>query len=52
MIPFGSGLRTDSTMIRCGGPWGRLNRATPARFGRRPRPVNAGPRAPLAHQVL
>ncbi|WP_162470937.1 hypothetical protein [Desulforamulus hydrothermalis] len=22
MIPFGSGLRTDSTMIRSGGPWG------------------------------
>ncbi|WP_162470935.1 hypothetical protein [Desulforamulus hydrothermalis] len=32
MIPFGSGLRTDSTMIRYGGPWGRLKRALLARF--------------------
>ncbi|WP_235695488.1 hypothetical protein [Desulforamulus hydrothermalis] len=47
MIPFGSGLRTDSTMIRYGGPWGRLNRALLARFGRRPRPVCATPMAPL-----
>ncbi|WP_162470928.1 hypothetical protein [Desulforamulus hydrothermalis] len=39
MIPFGSGLRTDSTMIRSGRPWGRLKRAILARFGWRPRPV-------------
>ncbi|CCO08796.1 hypothetical protein DESHY_50104 [Desulforamulus hydrothermalis Lam5 = DSM 18033] len=37
-----SGLRTDSTMIRYGRPWGRLNRAILARFGRLPRPVGAG----------
>ncbi|WP_162470938.1 hypothetical protein [Desulforamulus hydrothermalis] len=41
MIPFGSGLRTDSTMIRSGRPWGRLNRAILARFGWRPHPVGA-----------
>ncbi|WP_162829799.1 hypothetical protein [Desulforamulus hydrothermalis] len=52
MIPFGSGLRTDSTMIRSGGPWGRLKRAILARFGWRPRPVGAPPRVPFAHQVL
>ncbi|WP_162470942.1 hypothetical protein [Desulforamulus hydrothermalis] len=28
MIPFGSGLRTDSTMIRYGRHWGRLKRAS------------------------
>ncbi|GAB6156997.1 hypothetical protein JCM39194_01970 [Desulfotomaculum varum] len=39
MIPFGSGLRTDSTMIRSSGHWGRLKRAILARFGWRPRPV-------------
>ncbi|WP_235695526.1 hypothetical protein [Desulforamulus hydrothermalis] len=47
MIPFGSGLRTDSTMIRSVRPWGRLKRALLARFGRRPRPVGATPMAPL-----
>ncbi|WP_162829806.1 hypothetical protein [Desulforamulus hydrothermalis] len=52
MIPFGSGLRTDSTMIRSGRPWGRLKRAILARFGWRPRPVGATPMAPFAHQVL
>ncbi|WP_072866125.1 hypothetical protein [Desulforamulus hydrothermalis] len=52
MIPFGSGLRTDSTMIRSGRPWGRLKRAILVRFGWRPRPVGATPRAPFAHQVL
>ncbi|WP_160162479.1 hypothetical protein [Desulforamulus hydrothermalis] len=26
MIPFGSGLRTDSTALYCVRPWGRLNR--------------------------
>ncbi|GAB6158924.1 hypothetical protein JCM39194_21240 [Desulfotomaculum varum] len=41
MIPFGSGLRTDSTMIRYGRHWGRLKRALLARFGWRPRPVGA-----------
>ncbi|WP_162470936.1 hypothetical protein [Desulforamulus hydrothermalis] len=46
MIPFGSGLRTDSTMIRYGGHWGRLKRALLARFGWRPRPVGATPMAP------
>ncbi|WP_235695551.1 hypothetical protein [Desulforamulus hydrothermalis] len=43
MIPFGSGLRTDSTMIRSGRPWGRLKRAILARFGWRPHPVGAPP---------
>ncbi|WP_162829801.1 hypothetical protein [Desulforamulus hydrothermalis] len=52
MIPFGSGLRTDSTMIRYGGHWGRLKRAILARFGWRLRPVGAPPMAPFAHQVL
>ncbi|WP_235695548.1 hypothetical protein [Desulforamulus hydrothermalis] len=37
---------TDSTMIRFGGPWGRLKRALLARFDWRPRPVGATPRAP------
>ncbi|WP_235695549.1 hypothetical protein [Desulforamulus hydrothermalis] len=46
MIPFGSGLRTDSTMIRYGRHWGRLKRAILARFGWRPRPVGATPMAP------
>ncbi|WP_162470943.1 hypothetical protein [Desulforamulus hydrothermalis] len=46
MIPFGSGLRTDSTVIRYGRPWGRLKRAILARFGWRPRPVGATPMAP------
>ncbi|WP_162470930.1 hypothetical protein [Desulforamulus hydrothermalis] len=46
MIPFGSGLRTDSTVIRSGRPWGRLKRALLARFGWRPRPVGATPMAP------
>ncbi|CCO08356.1 hypothetical protein DESHY_30046 [Desulforamulus hydrothermalis Lam5 = DSM 18033] len=52
MIPFGSGLRTDSTMIRYGRHWGRLKRAILARFGWRPRPVGATPMAPFAHHVL
>ncbi|WP_162470941.1 hypothetical protein [Desulforamulus hydrothermalis] len=43
MIPFGSGLRTDSTVIRSGRPWGRLKRAILARFGWRPHPVGAPP---------
>ncbi|WP_162470931.1 hypothetical protein [Desulforamulus hydrothermalis] len=45
MIPFSSGLRTDSTMIRYGRHWGRLKRAILARFGWRPRPVGATPMA-------
>ncbi|WP_162829791.1 hypothetical protein [Desulforamulus hydrothermalis] len=52
MIPFGSGLRTDSTVIRSGRPWGRLKRAILARFGWRPHPVGAPPMAPFAHQEL
>ncbi|GAB6158401.1 hypothetical protein JCM39194_16010 [Desulfotomaculum varum] len=46
MIPSGSGLRTDSTMIRYGGHWGRLKRDLLARFGWRPHPVGATPMAP------
>ncbi|WP_178138485.1 hypothetical protein [Desulforamulus hydrothermalis] len=46
MIPFSSGLRTDSTMIRYGRPWGRLKRTILARFGWRPRPVGATPMTP------
>ncbi|WP_072866133.1 hypothetical protein [Desulforamulus hydrothermalis] len=52
MIPFGSGLRTDSTMIRYSRPWVRLKRPLLARFGWRPHPVGATPRAPFAHLVL
>ncbi|WP_274377200.1 hypothetical protein [Desulforamulus hydrothermalis] len=32
MIPFGSGLRTDSAMIRYDRHWGRLKRALLARL--------------------
>ncbi|GAB6156969.1 hypothetical protein JCM39194_01690 [Desulfotomaculum varum] len=46
MIPFGSGLRTDSTMICYGGHWCRLKRAILARFVWHPRPVGATPMAP------
>ncbi|WP_178138494.1 hypothetical protein [Desulforamulus hydrothermalis] len=46
MIPFGSGLRTDSTMIRYDRHWGSPKRPTRARFGWRPRPVGATPMAP------
>ncbi|GAB6159120.1 hypothetical protein JCM39194_23200 [Desulfotomaculum varum] len=52
MIPFGSGLRTDSTMIRYGGHWGHLKRALLARFGWRPHPVGGHLNGSFAHQVL
>ncbi|CCO07152.1 hypothetical protein [Desulforamulus hydrothermalis] len=50
--PLWLGLRTDSTVIRSGRLWGRLEPARLARFGRRPRPESATPMAPFAQQVL
>ncbi|WP_162829808.1 hypothetical protein [Desulforamulus hydrothermalis] len=52
MITFSSGLRTGSTMIRSGRPWGRLKLTLLARFDRRPQDVGATPMTPYAHQGL
>ncbi|WP_238457101.1 hypothetical protein [Desulforamulus hydrothermalis] len=48
MIPFGSGLRTDSTVICSGRPWGRRAGSAPPGVAH----ILWALRAPFAYQVL